>query len=129
MMRNSFFLALTLLLVSCGNKNNFPPGVLSPGKMEDVLWDVVRAEAYTTSYNKTDLARNVVEENARLQQQIFALHKVSKVEFYKSFDYYKAHTSLMKTILDSIINKAAREPNYSIKPPTNTIKPSTRPER
>ena len=90
--------------------------------MQVVLWDIIRAEAYTTAYIKTNVTRNAVEENAKLQQQIFAMHQVSKDEFYQSFSYYKTHTGLMKPILDSMINKASREPSYNFKPVPQTEK-------
>ncbi len=86
-----------------------PPGVFKPDKMQVVLWDIIRTEAFTSQYIKS----NNIEENAKLQKRVFAKHRVSKEDFYQSFNYYRSHTALMKMILDSMINKAGREGNVN----------------
>ena len=96
-------------LFSCGDKNAVPSGILKPEKMQIVLWDVLRADAFTFNFITKDSAKIPEAENVKLQQQVFAIHKVSKEEFYKSFEYYKAHPNLMQPILDSLVNKATRD--------------------
>ena len=109
MIRNiSCFLTLAFLL-SCGNKSELPPGILKSDKMQAVLWDIIRADTFTTEYIKRDSAKNDVEENLKLQQQIFAMHHVSKEDFYKSFEYYKRNSGLMKTIIDSMVSQADKK--------------------
>ena len=120
MIRNTIFWAVILMLVSCGNKNNISPGILKPDKMQVVLWDIIRAEAFSSQYIKA----NNIEENAKLQKRVFAMHQVNKEAFYQSFNYYRSHTALMKTILDSMINKAGRETNIGINPTTPTQQPT-----
>ncbi|HMU09977.1 MAG TPA: DUF4296 domain-containing protein [Ferruginibacter sp.] len=102
------FLTLAFLL-SCGNKSELPPGILKSDKMQAVLWDIIRADTFTTEYIKRDSAKNDVEENLKLQQQIFAMHHVSKEDFYKSFEYYKRNSGLMKTIIDSMVSQADKK--------------------
>jgi hypothetical protein len=109
-----FFLAFGLL-TSCVNKSDPPPGILKPEKMQAVLWDVIRADAFTSEFIKKDSAKNAVAENLKLQQQIFAIHKITKTEFYSSYDYYKKSTSVFKAMLDSMIAKSERS-NFKIKP-------------
>jgi hypothetical protein len=101
-------------LSSCGNKDGLPPGILKPAAMEAVLWDVIRADAYTTDFIRPDSSKNAVEENAKLQKMAFAIHKVSKEDFYKSLDYYKKNSTLFKPILDSIIARAGRNRNVKL---------------
>ena len=105
-----------VILTSCGNNGKIPAGILKPDKMQAVLWDVIKAEAFTNDFIKKDSAKNAVEENLKLQQQIFAIHQVSKKDFYNSYDYYKTNTPVFKVMLDSIIVQAARNKNYKIKP-------------
>jgi hypothetical protein len=105
---------LLLVLGSCGSKNDLPPGVLKPAQMEAVLWDIMRADAYTTDFIKPDTSKNAVEENAKLQRKTFALHNISKEDFYKSYAYYRSNASLFKPILDSIIAKAGRNRNEKL---------------
>jgi hypothetical protein len=102
-------LITVVLLFSCGNKNSIPKGILKPAKMEVVLWDVLQADAFIFEFVKRDTSKKTEVENVRLLQQIFATHKVSKDEFYRSYDFYKAHPALMQPILDSMINKATRD--------------------
>lgn len=105
-----------LILFSCENRNKLPEGILKPDKMQAVLWDVIRADAFTTEFLKKDSAKNTVEENLKLQQQIFAIHHVSKVDFYRSYDYYKSNSSVLKELIDSMIRKSERQKDFKIRP-------------
>jgi Domain of unknown function (DUF4296) len=98
-----------VFLFSCGDKNGIPSGIIKPAKMQLVLFDVLRAEAFVFDFVKKDTAKIPEAENAKLQQQIFSVHKVSKEQFYNSYDFYKAHPDLMQPLLDSMINRATRE--------------------
>ncbi|HNU89169.1 MAG TPA: DUF4296 domain-containing protein [Ferruginibacter sp.] len=109
MIRNLTCFLMLALLLSCGNKREQPSGILKPDKMQAVLWDVIRADAFTTEYIKKDSAKNDEEENLKLQQQVFAIHHVSKEDFYKSFDYYKKNSGLMKAIIDSMVSQADKK--------------------
>ena len=94
-----FFCLITL--ISCGNKNKIPPGILKPDKMQAVLWDVIKADAFTAEIIKKDSAKNGTEENLKLQQEIFTIHQTTKDIFYKSYDYYKANPGQLKVMMDS----------------------------
>lgn len=109
MMRYCLVAILSVVLISCGSKSKVPSGILPPAKMQEVLWDVLQADAFSHDFQTKDTTKNVIEENAKLQKQVFALHKVTKEEFYNSYDYYKAHTEIMKGMLDSMVNKANRD--------------------
>ncbi|HXP48312.1 MAG TPA: DUF4296 domain-containing protein, partial [Bacteroidia bacterium] len=77
-------------------------------KMEAVLWDVIQADAFTNLYIKKDTSKNPSYEDAKLLSTIFAIHKISKDDFYKSYEYYKNNPTLMLTVLDSISVKESR---------------------
>ncbi len=96
-------------LFSCGNKNPIPSGILKPAKMQAVLWDVLRADVFTFDFVQKDSTKKPEQELVKLQQQIFAIHKISKDEFYKSYEYYKEHPEIMQPVLDSMINKKTRD--------------------
>jgi Domain of unknown function (DUF4296) len=98
-----------VFLFSCGDKNDIPSGIIKPVKMQKVLFDVLRADAFVFDFVKKDTAKNLDAESVKLQQQLFAVHKVTKEEFYKSYDFYKAHPDLMQPLLDSMISKATRD--------------------
>jgi hypothetical protein len=99
---------LIFLLVSCGSKKVPEGKVLSTDKMQAVMWDILQAEAYTDLYLKKDSSKNIFLQNAALQKKVFLLHKISKEDFYKSYDYYSNHSAEMRILLDSISVKAER---------------------
>ena len=99
-----------VLFYSCGDK---PRGekamLLSTEKMQQVLWDILQADAFTQNFIKPDSTKKELIENAALQKKIFELHKISREDFYYSYNYYSAHPEVMKMILDSVSAKAERD--------------------
>ena len=84
--------------------------------MQAVLWDIIRVDAFTSNFIKKDSSKNVVAENAKLQKQVFATHKVTEEGFYKSYNYYKKNTMLLKSVLDSMITSANKTRNIRTSP-------------
>ena len=120
-MMKIFILLMGLTLMSsCVNKDKAPAGVLKPEKMQAVLWDVIKAEVFTTDFIKKDSSKNATAENLKLQQQIFAIHKITKADFYTSYDYYKTNTVEFKKIIDSMVSVAER--NRYNKTPALSVK-------
>jgi hypothetical protein len=105
-----------VLLYSCQRKQEAQKGeILSTAKMQLVLWDMLQADAFTENFIKRDSSKNVLVENAALQKKIFELYKISREDFYTSYNYYTTHPDVMKTILDSISVKAERDRNKLMK--------------
>lgn len=103
-MKRSLLLLFIIFFVSgCKSKNSIPGGVLSQKKMQLVLWDMMRADQFLADYvlNK-DTSLNKTTESLKQYEQIFAIHKVSKDEFRRSFSFYQNHPVLFKAIMDSI---------------------------
>ncbi len=115
MIRTCIVLLSLITFFSCGNKNKIPSGILKPDKMQAVLWDVIKADAFTAEFIKNDSAKDAVEENLKLQQQIFSIHHISRQDFYKSYDYYKLHSDQLKVMMDSMIVQAERNKNKNFK--------------
>lgn len=111
MMRSCILLLSLFLVTSMGCKEKTPSGILEPERMKAVLWDVIKADAFTNEFIKKDSSNDAVKENVKLQQQIFAIHKISKKEFYDSYGYYKTNTVLFKNMLDSMVVQAERDKN------------------
>lgn len=113
-MKNLVLLAFSVLIFSCSAKDDVPKGILKRDKMQEVLWDIIRADVYTTAFIKHDSAGTEVIENLKLQAKIFKLHQVTKEDFYKSYTYYSNNKDKISLVLDSMI---ARHQNKSrIKP-------------
>ena len=116
MIRTACFFFGLILLSSCGDKNKIPADVIKIDKMQAVLWDVIRAEAFTKQFIKPDSVKTAAKENLKLQQEIFAIHKITRADFYKSYDYYKSNTPLFQKMLDSMVAVAGRDRNIKTKP-------------
>ena len=95
-------LILVSLIFLCSCKTNRSDEILSKKKMQAVLWDIMQADVYANQMIKHDTTKNSAVENAKLQQQIFTIHKISRSTFDKSYAYYQAHPNDMQTILDSL---------------------------
>lgn len=109
MIRTIIGLIIGIFLFSCESKDKRPAAVLQPEKMQAVLWDIIKSDAYTNQFILRDSAKNAVEENLKLQQEIFAIHHTTREAFYQSYDYYKKNSKEFKAILDSMISQADRE--------------------
>ncbi len=102
-----FALALLVLFCSCSG-SDVPNGILPPEKMQAVLWDFIRADIFANEFVRRDTSKNADIENIRLQQQVFKLHKVTKKEFYDSYDYYLKHQAIMRGMMDTMVNRQQR---------------------
>ncbi len=98
--RLSVFFGMAVL-ISC-SKSKVPKGIFAPEKMQAIYWDFIRADVYANEIVRNDTNRNAAKENMKLQKEIFVLHKITKDEFYKSYDYYLNHPTLMQDMLDTM---------------------------
>jgi hypothetical protein len=106
-MKYLLLIIISVMLFSCSD-NNLPRGILSPEKMEIMLWEQMKADAFTKEFISKDPSKNLTIENIQLQQKLFAKYKIDKENFYNSYQYYLKHDALMKDVLDSIVTKQTR---------------------
>ena len=105
------------MLPACGSKDQLPSGILEQDKMQQVLWDMMRADQYLGNYKLTqDSSQDKTKISLRYYQQVFAIHKISKETFQKSFDYYRTHPLLFKMIMDSIAKPVDATPTQMLTP-------------
>jgi hypothetical protein len=102
-------LVITLVLLYSCNGDSLPAGIIEPQKMENILWDKLRADAYCSEIiaRRNDSINDTLE-NIKYLKLIFEKHKVSKESFDQSFHYYNKHPEIMSVIMDSIIAKQNR---------------------
>ena len=83
-----------------------PKGVLPRKKMQEVMWDMIRAGEFLNSYlfNK-DTSLDKIAESQKWHNKIYQLHKITKRDFDRSYAYYESHPVLMREILDSLSKK------------------------
>lgn len=104
-MRLLLVILIAASLASCKGRDDLPKGIMPPEKMQRVFWDYLRADIYTQDFIAKDSTKNMILENLRLQDKVFALHKITKEQFYNSYTYYSNHKELMTKMLDSMIAK------------------------
>lgn len=129
MKQQIILLAAICLLFSCSS-NNAPKGILKQDKMQAVLWDVLRADAFTFQFVTKDTSKKPETEAARLRLSVFASHKISREDFDRSYAYYKEHPEILQPMLDSMISKYTRDKfiNTQSKQPSPVKKDSITPQ-
>lgn len=101
-----FFLVSLSLFTGCGKKDKPPGSILQQEKMENVLWDMMRADQFLLTYVLSkDTTKKKETESRKLYSQIFQLHTITEKQFSESFSWYKAHPVLLAVIMDSISKK------------------------
>ncbi len=103
-MKTFYAITICLLLFSCSD-NNLPRGILPPAKMEILLWEQMRADAFTREFISKDSTKNLANENNKIQKKIFVKYNIEETVFYDSYAYYLKHGELLAPLLDSIIAK------------------------
>ena len=92
------------LLASC--KPALPGDIISPGKMEDILYDYHLALAMLQHDNKG--SDNLVwQETYKLA--VLEKYDVSEAEFEKSMEYYMRHADLMHDIYENLAERMEEE--------------------
>ena len=107
-MKFVYCLFLLFLLHNCNN-NKLPKGILSFDKMEKILWEQAKSDAFTNEFIAKDSSKDLTIQNFKLQEKIFAKYKIDRKTFYLSYEYYLKHDELMKPLLDTIVVRNGRE--------------------
>ena len=96
-------IVLMMAGIGCSDKDSLPSGILGREDMQNVLWDMIQADQYSTYFAKDSGRINLKLENMRLYDQVFQLHHVSREKFTKSYKYYMANPVLTQALLDSLV--------------------------
>ena len=105
-----------LLIAGCSEKDKIPSDVIARDEMEKIIWDMMLADQYSSNYLVKDSAKvNVKIETLKLYEDIFRMHKVSRDEFRKSFQFYQGRPDITRTMFDSLLARGnrARMENYA----------------
>lgn len=102
--RTPAILLVLFFLAGCSNKDKVPSAIIPPDKMQHVLWDMIQADQYAEMYLAKDSAGGKAKkETLTLYAQVFQLHKISREDFQKSFQYYIDRPDLSRSLLDSVL--------------------------
>jgi len=106
-MKPCLFVVMVCSFFAACSSDDVPKDVIPLEKMKLIVFDVMRSEQLASiKYSKDTAAlRRTAPE---FYQQVFSIYKISKDDFYKSFDYYEAHPDKEKELLDSVSAIAGR---------------------
>lgn len=105
MKKLSFLVCFAVFILACSDRDKVPKGILPKQKMQEVIWDILRAGELLEGYVFKDTTPNKTNMALQWYDSIYALHHISKADFDRSYDYYRTHPELMKVILDSLSKK------------------------
>ncbi len=108
-MKLAVFFLTGFFLISCSGKNDVPPEIIQPKKMQNILWDVIRAQELSAAMARKDSAINEIAETKILTEKIYEIHNITSVDFDKSYLWYTNHPEMMRTIFDSMTSQSQRQ--------------------
>ncbi len=76
--------------------------VLPFDTMKVVMWDLLNADEWNNAMIEKDTALRKTKNNLKLYQKTFAMHQISKEQFYYSYKFYEEHPDQMKVLLDTL---------------------------
>ena len=101
---------IVLLLAGCTDYSKPPADIIPKGKMEKILWDMVKADRFTAAFimTKKDSLDEKKKQAFLFYEKVFNLHGISRKEFLKSYKYYLGRPDITKVLFDSITAQAER---------------------
>ncbi|MEJ7820712.1 MAG: DUF4296 domain-containing protein [Chitinophagaceae bacterium] len=106
MIRCILIIATSVLFYSC--KETVPSGIIKQNKMQEVLWDMLRADALSHQIANSDSTKLAEDERAKLKRQVFIIYNITEDQFDKSYSYYVQHPEIMRNMLDSLNSQKIR---------------------
>jgi len=100
MIRRLVYLFTLVFFVACNSGT--PKNVLPVNTMKVVMFDMLMADEWYARKLVGDTLLLKVKEDIPLYEQVFAVHKLTKKEFFDSYHYYEAHPIAYKELVDSL---------------------------
>jgi len=111
-------------LTGCKDKED-TPNLLSRQQMENVMWDLMRADLFVNNYMVIqDSALDKKKQSRLLYAQVLKMNHVTQKAFKESFNYYRGHPELMKALMDTL---SRRNDTMANKPAQGANPPNTKP--
>ena len=111
-MRFSLFIILIILTFGCIQDKKIPKDVLPQNEMRKIMWDLMRADAYVSTFIMIDSTKNQKAESAILYEKIFDIHSTTRETFKKSLAFYESRPDLFKAISDSLRSDERKVQQY-----------------
>lgn len=121
-MNRIFALIVLFSILSCNPDKDVPKGILPPGKMQHIMWDMLQVDGLA-SYSFDTMMRKPAKR-MELYSTVLNTHKISKETFRKNIQFYESRPDLLKIVLDSLQQMALRD-TAAIVIKEKTIKPDS----
>jgi hypothetical protein len=115
-MRYFLFFICSSLLIACSDKNSIPKDLIEQKSMQKIVWDILQADEIAFQNKLKDTTILLKTESFKLYDQVFAIHKISRDRFYKSYSYYQRHPDLYKSLMNGIRSIADKERKVIVSP-------------
>ena len=90
-------------------EKKIPKDILPINKMKLIVWDMTEAGAYAEYVKEKRKDTTIKTTSTASLVQVLKLHKISKEDFFKSFNFYQSHPILNKELFDSVNSYAQRQ--------------------
>ena len=105
---------IILTIAGCADHTSIPDGVIEQPRMEKILWDMMQADRYVSSFIMTQPADSPdikKEKAAVLYEKVFRLNNISRDQFLNSYRFYLGRPDITRKMFDSIAARADRQRN------------------
>jgi len=101
------YIIILALLVACQPNAADTPDVLSPSKMEDILYDYHILQSIAAQQFDADSTQEAENKRrlANLNTQLYAKHRTTEREFNHSLEYYSRHIDQFYDIYDHLTTR------------------------
>lgn len=118
-MKKVFLFTVTLIVFSCGGKEEIPKDILSEAQMVDFLIDIRLAEGKVSNLTLSNDSSTILFKV--LEDQIFADHQLDSSVYMTSYNYYLLNPEKFLRITDVVIDslKVRQQIQTTGRRPTN----------
>ncbi len=109
------FLFICLIVCACSG-DSLPKDVLPQEQMQNVLYDVIRADEMVDFLKLSDSTYQPFSRRTDLYDSVFQLHRVKKESFQKSMSFYQRRPDLLKEIIEGLKKKVSDTSSKRLRP-------------
>lgn len=108
-------LIIIVTVAGCSGGNEIPADVIAIKPMQRLVWDMIQADEAATQQSFTDSTLNLKQASFRMYDQVFAIHNVSREQFYKSYRFYQGRPDLYRRLMTGVKEVAEKERKAALK--------------
>ena len=115
-LKNIISSALVSCLVSYALTSCKVPANIPESKMKVIVWSLMK-NSYDSTTSSFKFTGKFTDDDLAPLEEVFKSNKVSREDFYYTFETYQQDPAKLKILIDSVIAYGSRENNKVIIPP------------